>query len=270
MPPSEPSPSEPPSSVGGRAAALRDWSVRAVNLPQHADNAIHTDAGARAQGLEAALVAGVTVYAYLSHVPATGWGTDWLAGGGAHVRFRSPVIDGDQVACVVLPPDDGSTIASSASIDADADADAVVEARVHGDVRARCALFATAPNLAPRDGTALEPFTFQLDEEWIDYGLRAGEEHSLSAERQIAHPASWLAVANRFFHEQLVTGPWIHVRSIVAHHGLASSGATIEARALVVERFDSRAGRRAIADVEIRADGERVASLEHEAIIELA
>jgi hypothetical protein len=268
MPPSVPSRSEPPSRVGPRAAGLRDWSVRAVNLPQHADNAIHTDAGARAQGFEAALVAGVTVYAYLSHVPTTGWGTDWLAGGGAHVRFRAPVIDGDQVACVVLPLDDASTIASSASVDGDADA--VVEARVRGDVRARCAVFARAPNLARRDGTALEPFTFQLDDEWIDYGSRAGDDHPLFAARQIAHPALWFSVANRFFHEQLVTGPWIHVRSIVAHHGLASSGATIEARALVVERFDSRAGRRAIADVEIRADGERVASLEHEAIIELA
>jgi hypothetical protein len=267
MPPSVPSRSEPPSGVGHRAAGLRDWSVRAVNLPQHADNAIHTDAGARAQGFEAALVAGVTVYAYLSHVPATGWGIDWLAGGGAHVRFRSPVIDGDEVACVVRPPDDASSTTSSTS---SVDADAVVEARVRGDVRARCAVFATAPNLARRDGTALEPFTFQLDEEWIDYGSRAGDDFPLYGERQIAHPALWLSVANRFFHEQLVTGPWIHVRSICAHHGLASSGATIEAHALVVERFDSRAGRRAIADVEIRADGERVASLEHEAIIELA
>ncbi|SVB41331.1 uncharacterized protein METZ01_LOCUS194185, partial [marine metagenome] len=39
------------------------WSVRARNLPEHARNPIHTDEGGRAAGFDAALVAGVTVYA---------------------------------------------------------------------------------------------------------------------------------------------------------------------------------------------------------------
>ena len=32
------------------------WSVTAVNLPEHARNAIHTDAGARAAGIRCLLV----------------------------------------------------------------------------------------------------------------------------------------------------------------------------------------------------------------------
>ncbi len=79
------------------APGLQAWSAAAVNLAEHADNVIHTDAGARAAGFPSALVAGVTVYAYMTHVPAAAWGLDWLRTGGAHVRFRSPVFDGDPV-----------------------------------------------------------------------------------------------------------------------------------------------------------------------------
>ena len=79
------------------ATELAAWSAPAVNLPEHADNAIHTDAGARAAGFPSALVAGVTVYAYMTHVPVAAWGPDWLRGGGAHVRFRSPIFDHDLV-----------------------------------------------------------------------------------------------------------------------------------------------------------------------------
>jgi acyl dehydratase len=235
-------------------ARLSSWSTTAVNLADHADNPIHTDAGARAHGFDAALVAGVTVYAYISHVPATAWGLDWLARGGSQVRFHAPVVDGDTVDCAVV--DDGGG--------------PVVEARVGGERRARCAVFEQAPPLRRREGEPLEPERFALDGRWVDYGLRAGDDCPIYAEHGIAHPALWLSTANRFFHRQLVTGPWIHVRSVVAHHGLAPIGSTIEAEAVVVDRFDSRAGRRVIADVVIRADGELVASLEHEAIIELA
>ena len=60
---------------------LDTWSTVAVNLPDHANNAIHTDGGARAAGFTSALVAGVTVYAYMTHVPAVAWGREWLASG---------------------------------------------------------------------------------------------------------------------------------------------------------------------------------------------
>jgi len=166
------------------------------------------------------------------------------------MRFHAPVLDGDTVECM-------------------AD-DAVVEAHVGGEMRARCELFRTGPEMPTRGGEPLEPIEFERDDQWIDYGLRSGDDCALYTDLNIAHPAAWPATANRFFHEQLVTGPWIHVRSIVTHHGVAALGSTIAADAVVVDRFDSRAGRRAIADVTIRADGELVASLEHEAIIEVS
>lgn len=231
--------------------SLHSWSTTAVNLPEHASNIIHTDDGARAAGFAAALVAGVTTYAYLTHVPATAWGMQWLTSGGAAVRFREPVIDGDRVDCVV--GDNGR-----------------VDACVDGAVCAEASFTETSIDLPERDGPALRPITFTLDSTWSDYGMRGGDSHRVYVDDNIAHPTSWPRIANEFFHEQLVSGPWIHVRSVIQHLGVARVGASITATAAIADRFESRAGERAILDVRISADGQPVAALEHEAIIELA
>jgi len=231
---------------------LHPWSVTAVNLPEHADNPIHTDAGARAAGFSGALVAGVTTYAAMTHLPVTAWGRDWITRGGAVVRFRHPILEGDTIDCVV-------------------DDDDRVTAEVDGSVRVE-ADFVTAVRdaIVHRDGQTLQPIEFLLDGSWSDYGMRSGDDSPIYAEDGIAHPSSWPRIANRFCHEQLVTGSWIHVRSRIAHLGVAPIGAEIRAVADVVERIDSRAGERAVLDVRITADGHDVAAIEHEAIISLA
>ena len=230
---------------------LDTWSTVAVNLPDHANNAIHTDAGARAAGFTSALVAGVTVYAYMTHVPAAAWGREWLASGGGHVRFRTPVLEADVVDFV---PVDGT-----------------VEARVDGVTRSECAvsLVGSRPPKCTGAGEHLDPISFVADQTWNDYAWRAGDDLSIYADEQIVHPVTWMRVANDFFHTQVVRGSWIHVRSNLQHLGVASVGAQIDATAVVIDRFDSRAGKRAILDVAISANGSPVARYEHEAIIEL-
>jgi len=229
---------------------LQSWSVTAANLSEHADNAIHTDAGARAAGFPGALVAGVTTYAYLTHVPVTAWGMDWLTTGGADVRFRRPVMD-------------------AARIDLAIGEDNVVTASVDGATNAEARFHESAPALTERDGPSLDPIEFVVDSSWSDYGFRAGDDCPLYQAVGIAHPTSWPRLANQFCHEQLVDGSWIHVRSRIVHHGVAPVGSTIRAHAVVADRFDSRAGERAVLDVRIDADGSPVASIEHEAIIRL-
>jgi hypothetical protein len=230
---------------------LDAWSTVAVNLAEHADNAIHTDIGARAAGFPSALVAGVTVYAYMTHVPAAAWGREWLAGGGGHVRFRSPVLEGDIVNFV---PTNGA-----------------VETQVDGATRSTCfvSLVGATPPKCTGQGEHLDPISFVADQTWNDYAWRAGDDLAIYADEQVVHPVTWMRVANDFFHTQMVSGSWIHVRSHLQHLGVASVGAQIDATAVVIERFDSRAGKRAILDVAINADGSPVARYEHEAIIEL-
>jgi len=229
---------------------LTPWSTTAINLPDHADNLIHTDAGAKAAGFDSALVAGTTVYAYMTHPAVAAWGQSWLNSGGGELRLRRPVFDHDPVDCLIS---DGPT----------------VTATVAGDARASLELWkqVEAPEL--RRGDELKSFEVTLTEAHLDYGMRCGDDLLLYAQDSIAHPVTWANLANSVFIDNLVTGPWIHVRSRIYHEGLATLGSHIHIESHLLDRFDSRAGERALVDMRIYADEQPVATIEHEAIIVL-
>lgn len=240
---------------------VQPWSVIAQNLPEHARNPIHTDAGAQAAGFPRALVAGVTTYAYLTHPPMVAWGEEWIASGGGEVRFRRPVFDGDLVRC------EPSTDAADG-----ADAGVLVSAITDEPDQPRAvfrAIRRAAPAAPLRSGEPLPVKEIALLGEWgSDYGVRAGDPVPLCSDLGVVHPAVWPALANHVVHTEVARGSWIHMRSIVRHHGLARAGAIATVRSVVVERFESH-GERAVLDVEIEVDGVVVATLEHEAIVAL-
>jgi acyl dehydratase len=234
------------------------WSVVARNLPEHAGNTIHTDRGARAAGYPAALIAGVTTYAYLTPPCVDAWGLDWLERGGGEVRFRAPVFDGDRVDCVPTTTAAGATLAAICT-SRSPEPRAIFEAvRVAGE----------PPR--PRDGRELPVKRIVLAGQFgWDYGARAGDEIDVYGREGIVHPAVWPALANRVYSTELVRGPWIHTRSLIRHHALGPAGATVDVFATVVEEFE-RNGRRAMCDVRIELDGRVLVTIEHEAIVELA
>lgn len=243
------------------SAHLETWQVVARNLPEHARNPIHTDAGAQAAGFRRALVAGVTTYAYLCHPAMAAWGLDWVRLGGGEVRFRRPVFDGDLVRC--RPTIDSDT----ATIDA-----VTIEAVTDGSEQPRAAFRVVrhADVLVPlRSGEALPDKHVHLAGEWgSDYGSRAGDPLDVCTAAGVVHPAVWPALANHLVHTEVARGGWIHTRSIIRHHALAQTGGTAIVRGTVVRRFESH-GERAVLDVHITVDGVVVASLEHEAIVAL-
>ena len=234
------------------------WSVQARNLPEHASNPIHTDEGGRAAGFDAALVAGVTVYAYLTRPIVEAWGPGWLADGGALVEFLAPVQARDLIDCVPEAPTEAGSVE--------------VMALVGGGERVRCTAWPGPPDWTDRGRPLheqLEPHEEPLTGGWADYGLRAGDDLGLYAEDGIVHPAVWPALANGVMTRHLVDGAWVHTRSRIRHHGIAHVGATATVQATVVDRFESRSGRRAVLDVAISVDGALVATIEHEAIVAL-
>jgi len=234
------------------------WVVRARNLPEHADNVIHTDAGARAAGFPSALVAGVTTYAYLTHPLVEAWGTDWLTRGGGEVKFKAPVFAPADVECVHTPADDGTVMMEAVCADQDRNP------RVTFD-----AVRDAGPPPAMRSGEALPSRQFTLGAEFAaDYGARAGDDLPIYAERDIMHPVTWPQIANRIFSTDLVNGAWIHTRSIIRHHAPGPVGATVDVHATVVDRFQ-RGGERAVVDIVIEHEGRAIATLEHEAIVDL-
>ena len=233
-----------------------EWSIVAQNLPEHARNAIHTDAGAQAAGFPRALVAGVTTYAYMTHPIVVGWGEDWLARGGGEVRFRRPVFDHDVLRCVPV-----------------VDGDVVEVQAITSELEQPRAIFRAVRDggaVAPlREGEVLPSKEFQLIDTFsCDYGSRAGDDLSFFADRGLVHPAVWPALANDIVYNYVARGSWVHMRSIIRHHAMATVGATAELHSVVVRRFESY-GERAVLDVHIVVEGQVVASLEHEAIVAL-
>ena len=101
------------------------WSVKAKNLPEHSRNPIHTDEGGRAAGFDGALVAGVTVYAYLTNPIVKLWGVDWLRRGSSIIEFKSPVLANQLVECVTVLEED------SLEVHATVEDDVVMNGCVH-------------------------------------------------------------------------------------------------------------------------------------------
>lgn len=238
--------------------ALQPWSAQAINLADHADNPIHTDEGAQAAGFKAAIVAGTTIYAYMTRPPATAWGEQWLTQGGGELRLRLPVLDGEQVDCLV----DEST--------------STVTAAVNDETRATFELWATADAPPMRTGDPLPTAEFVLDQSQAEYGARAGDDSTLynelttSGSGLVAHPAIWPSLANGVFSAHLISGAWVHTRSRLFHQGLAHVGDEMTIQSTVIDRFESRSGKRAVVDMQITANGQPVARIEHEAIVEMA
>lgn len=237
------------------ADGLVPWSAVAPNLPEHADNPIHTDSGARAAGYPAAVVAGTTVYALMTHPPAVAWGDEWLERGGCEVRFRAPVLADEEVQCRVSAAGDERWL---------------VEAVARGEVTSTLEVWLDAAIPDERDGDPLPPLDLVLDERWASYGTRAGDDLTLYADRGLVHPAVWPALGNRVFTLHLVRGPWVHTRSTIAHAALVDRDTPVRVVSSVVDRFDTRAGRRAVVDCRVvDRDGRLLCAIEHEALVEL-
>lgn len=232
---------------------LQSWQTRAINLPEHASNPIHTDAGAQAAGYPSAIVAGTTVYAYLTHPPAAAWGEDWLSSGGGELRLKQAVLDADVVDCAIAGSEQEPTI----------------EARCHDDVKATFDVWRSAEAPAMRSGDALPTWEFTLDETWANYGVRCGDDLTLYQDEGIAHPAMWPSLANSLYTEHLINGSWIHTRSRIFHQGVARIGDQMRIDSAVIDRFETRAGQRAVVDMAMFANGEPVARVEHEALVSL-
>ncbi len=244
-----------PATPGAAAQSEPLFSINAVNLPEHADNPVHTDAGAIEAGFAGAIVAGTTVYAYLVRGAVGLYGSDWASQGGGILTLRAPVL-----------------------------ADALVEVRQAADGRlaacmgdVECARLVprtvaeTVEALADRDlapsGRAFGPMTLELSEIITGYGLRCGDDDPRYGELGVVHPVVWPVLANAVFARYLVRGPWVHTRSDIFHIRPVAPGATVTIEATEIDRFAKPSGERAVLAMRFTVDDELVAFVEHEAII---
>ena len=267
-----------------------DYRVRARNLFRDSANRIHDDAVARTYGYAGGLVAGTTVYAYLTHPLVARWGLDWLGRGTVTVRFRRPVYEGDEVSVRArVAGRSGGAVAGEVAVELEAHTprEGMVAAAVAGlawggppvvpDPRGwpEAPLPAVRRPATPAAVAALDPLgapALALDEaELARYA--DGVDDALGVYRgpgAVAHPGLLLQQANRALAENVALGPWVHVGSDVAHCGLARRGDRIATRGRVARVFEKKGRRLAELDLVVVADGDRpVAHVRHTAIYDL-
>jgi len=250
---------------------VRSYALVAHNTATASANKIHDDEVARQHGFRGGLVPGVDVYAYLTHPPVVAWGLPWLERGTMRARFERPVYDGGRIE---ITPGAGGALELR---DADGTLCAVAEAALPPvaeapdpgdwpDVPQAVAPPPASPEaLAPGTAFGLAAHGFRADR--ADEYLRdVREDAPIYAAQRVAHPGWLLRDANYVLSANVRLGPWIHVESVVQHHGTVRDGDAVSARAVVTREWEHKGHRFVELDVVHLAGARAVARTAHTAI----
>jgi acyl dehydratase len=249
------------------------YEVEAYNTATSSSNKIHDDDVAREYGFRGGLVPGVDVYAYMTHVPASLWGLQWLGGGSMSARFVRPVYDGERVA--ITGEQRGHELMLELT-----GADGVVRAMGTAALGAPVADNDEVPRRAPvpadrpsasaeslSAGTVLGSLDAVFDAaKAADYLAAVRERLPLYTDAAVAHPGWLLRFANTVLASSVVLGPWIHVSSDVALLGAVGDGETLDVRGEVVAEYERSGHRFVELDVAVTAGDRVVQRVAHTAI----
>ena len=251
------------------------------------ENKIHDDVTARRYGFRGALVPGVTVYAYMTQPLAAAFGTAWLARGTANVRFKKPVLDGEEVTITgVVTARDASGVTAMLTAGTPATPEcatltATVPAGRPTPVNLNTYGEAPLPDPRPEATRAQWASVATLGTPRAHYDEAAAEAYLAKVTEPLplyrgpngwVHPGFLLEQGNRAVDRNVAMGPWIHVGSVVRHLGGARVGERLATRGRVRSLFEKKAGDFVELDLVIVA-GEHarpVAQMLHTAIYRVA
>jgi acyl dehydratase len=249
-------------------------SVRAFNLSASSENKIHDDTVARRFGFRGALVPGVEVFAYMAHVPVAHFGRAFIERGQAECRFLKPVYDGDIARVTAAQEGDGLALAVDSNDERCATGRATMPAP--GPAPAVDSLPAGVPpaerppasETSLAQGRALGIAPLVIDRAALAAYLDAvGETEPLYRAEGVVHPGQILRLANQALLQNVVLGPWIHVGSTIAFHGLAHVGDELTLHASITSNAVNKGHAIVAFDAIVVADGTRtVAAISHTAI----
>ena len=249
---------------------MAGYTITARNPATESENRIHADDVARRYGFRGGLVPGVTVYGYV----ATGLADpDWVARGGAEVRFRKPCYEGDLLE-IDLGPDGAIEVRSRGEVCVTGLASAIA---VAGNPLPAVVSPDPAPDpsrrpLASRSslakGTSLGRIPLPADEDALTtYLEKTGVgDWTLDA----LHPGMLLEGANWVLAANVVLQPWIHVESSIAHRRAVRIGEEVQVHAAVADEWEHKGHRFVALDVAWRSADDVVATGRHVAIWQLA
>jgi acyl dehydratase len=234
--------------------ALPEYRVKARNTSSTSENVIHHDDEARRYGFAAALVPGITLYAYLTRPVVEALGPAWLGRGTASVKFVKPVHDGDEfVVTGVITERTASGVTASVTGRTSAGdcAMATVTLPAGSPTPVNPALYPAAPLPAERPIATPEHLAGLAalgTPEAVYDEARAAEYLELVSDtlpyyrgrEGWVHPAFFLQQANRALRDNVHVSPWIHVGSVVRHLGGARVGAHLATRGRVRSVFEKK------------------------------
>ena len=252
----------------------KPYRVVACNLAKNSENKMHDDTVARRFGFVGGLVAGVDVFAYMSHMPVARWGRAFLERGTMEGRFVKPVYDGESVEVFAEEADGGLAI--------------TVESRGEFCASGRAALPHEAPQVRLEDfqPVAVVAKRAPVDQHsyargtWLgippyrqglaamqDYLKGISEQEPLYRREAIVHPGMLLRTMNWALMENAILGPWIHVGSVLQHLGVATATDELTVRARVTDNYERKGHRFVELDgVIVANDRTLVARCQHTAI----
>ena len=252
------------------------YSVVAFNASRHSENKMHDDTVAKKYGFAGGLVAGVEVFAYMSHVPLEAWGRAFLERGRMEGRFLKPVYDGDKASVTVTEANGGL--------------DLRIESRGMLCGTGHATLPDSAPSIKvddyheatppPDDSRPAIGADSYLVGAWL--GIRPNtvtreihaqylrdicEEDSIHAREGILHPGILLRCANWALMQNVRLGPWIHVGSTLQQIAPGAVGDTLSVRAKVTGNSDRKGHKFVDLDALVVANGAKpLARILHTAI----
>jgi acyl dehydratase len=250
------------------------YEVRAFNQAAASENKIHDDTVAQRFGFKGALVPGVTVFAYMAHLPVARWGRAWLERGAAECRFRKPVYDGEMVRVSAESEGDGLVLEVESGGEHCATGHASLPPQ-----REAPAIDSLPAGLPPAERpkaseeTLAEGRVLGIDPLVVDRALHSTyldeirETEPLYRAERLVHPGQILRLANFALLQNVVLGPWIHVGSTIRFHSVARVGEELTLRSRITSNSVNK-GHAIVAFVAIVvADGARaVAEIGHTAI----
>lgn len=249
------------------------------------NNIIHSTEGAKMFGFDAALVGGVTVYAWAIPALVEALGEDWLDSGWINVRFRRPVFPGDVLTTRVeadadgrftwamTKPDGDAALAGSAGTGSAPWLDEVtVPQRLEPAPEADSPQLLT-PEMLPigRDiPPQLVPTSIADAEEYADAFAR--DPHGRwRGEGARMHPG-WIAGrATRLLHHTYTYRAALHAGSQIQHFKPVPAGRPITAAGRIAEGFQRKGHEYLLLDMGLYdADGEELVRIRHRTIYQVA
>ena len=262
-----------------------EYRVKALNTSSTSENLIHSDETARRYGFAAALVPGVTLYAYVTHPIVKALGQAWLARGTANVRFVKPVHEGEElIVTSAIAEREGSgvsatvtgTTASGECVTATVTLPAGLPTPVNPALYPAAPLPAERPEVSREHLASLD--ALGTSEALYDAACAADYLDRVSDALPLyqgasgwVHPAFFLQQANRALRDNVRVSPWIHVGSVVRHLGGARVGDTLHTRGRVRSLYEKKGREMVELDLLIVAgpSSRPVAHIRHTAIYRL-